>query len=101
MRRKLNSKRRNVTPGFVSSQRHSTLVREILLWYSRQGRTLPWRNIANPYRILVSEVMLQQTQVNRVRLKYPEFLWRFPTLYALATARQKDVVIAWQGMGYN
>jgi A/G-specific adenine glycosylase len=84
------------------------LVRTILRWYSRQGRTLPWRlpsgqagNITNPYRILVSEVMLQQTQVSRVREKYPGFLHRFPSIKKLATAKQREVVIAWRGMGYN
>lgn len=84
------------------------LVRTILRWYSRQGRTLPWRlptgqagNITNPYRILVSEVMLQQTQVSRVLVKYPEFLHRFPSIRKLATAKQREVVIAWRGMGYN
>lgn len=75
-----------------------TIVRR---WYHRQGRTLPWRDIANPYRILVSEIMLQQTQVSRVLEKYPEFLRRFPTLRSLAQARQRDVVLAWRGMGYN
>ena len=79
----------------------SQFVRNVLRWYDNTGRTLPWRDIANPYRILISEVMLQQTQVNRVLVKYPEFLGRFPTLKALANARQRDVVVAWQGMGYN
>jgi len=81
-------------------KQHS-IVRTILQWYKRQGRTLPWRNITNAYRILVSEIMLQQTQVSRVLLKYPEFLHRFPALRSLANAEQRDVVLAWQGMGYN
>ncbi|MBI5472211.1 MAG: A/G-specific adenine glycosylase [Ignavibacteriae bacterium] len=80
----------------------------MLRWYRRNGRTLPWRlpaghagNITNAYRILISEIMLQQTQVSRVLIKYPEFLKRFPSLRSLARARQRDVVIAWKGMGYN
>lgn len=80
----------------------------LLSWYRRNGRTLPWRDITRKrcsplksYHILVSEIMLQQTQVSRVLEKYPEFLRRFPTLSALARARQRSVVMAWQGMGYN
>lgn len=65
------------------------------------GRHLPWRGIKEPYRILVSEIMLQQTQVSRVLEKYAAFLHTFPTIRSLATARQSDVVRAWQGMGYN
>lgn len=77
------------------------VVRAIQRWYKRQGRTLPWRDISNPYRIFISEIMLQQTQVSRVLVKYPEFLRRFPTLGSLANAKRRDVVLAWQGMGYN
>lgn len=73
----------------------------LLRWYRRNGRPLPWRKTTDPYRILVSEVMLQQTQVNRVLEMYPKFLRRFPTVRTLAKARQRDVVIAWRGMGYN
>ena len=75
--------------------------KSLLQWYAHRGRILPWRNITDPYRILVSEIMLQQTQVSRVLVKYGEFLRRFPTLRSLARARQRDVVIAWRGMGYN
>ena len=77
------------------------LARAILRWYSHNGRSLPWRDISDPYRILVSEIMLQQTYVSRVLTKYPEFLRRFPTIRKLAAGSQKDVVVAWQGMGYN
>ena len=79
----------------------AALRRTVLQWYRRHGRTLPWRGIGDPYRILLSEVMLQQTQVSRVLIKYPLFLKCFPTLRALARARRADVVRAWQGMGYN
>jgi A/G-specific adenine glycosylase len=77
------------------------LSRRILRWYSHHGRALPWRNTTDPYRILLSEVMLQQTQVSRVLEMYPRFLRTFPSIRALARAKQKDVVIAWKGMGYN
>ena len=77
------------------------LHRAVFSWYRKHGRTLPWRGIRDPYRILLSEIMLQQTQVSRVLEKYPLFLKRFPTLKTLASARQADVVRMWQGMGYN
>lgn len=70
-------------------------------WYRRSGRTLPWRGERDPYRILVSEVMLQQTQVSRVLEKYSLFLSAFPTLGSLARARRTDVIRMWRGMGYN
>ncbi len=79
----------------------ATLHRRILLWYRHNGRPLAWRGQTDPYAVLVSEVMLQQTQVNRVVVKYPEFLARFPSIRVLARARQRDVVTAWRGMGYN
>ncbi len=71
-------------------------------WYRRRGRhDLPWRKTRDPYRILVSEIMLQQTQVSRVIPKYREFLAAFPTLRALDTAPLERVLAVWQGMGYN
>ncbi|MEX0896065.1 MAG: A/G-specific adenine glycosylase [Patescibacteria group bacterium] len=74
----------------------------ILWWYSQYGRThLPWRQTTDPYRILVSELMLQQTQVDRVIPKYNAFLKQFPTVQVLATARLGAVLTAWQGLGYN
>jgi A/G-specific adenine glycosylase len=73
----------------------------ILRWYARHGRQLPWRATRNPYRILISEMMLQQTQVQRVLTKYPEFLKRFPTVETLADAPLREVVTIWRGMGYN
>ena len=86
----------------VHSRRfHALLAARVLKWFARQGRKLPWRGIASPYRILVSEIMLQQTQVTRVLMKYPGFLQRFPSLRSLARARQRDVVVAWEGLGYN
>lgn len=73
----------------------------ILRWYSKQARDLPWRRTRNPFRILLSEVMLQQTQVQRVLQKYPEFLKKFPSFDSLARARASSVIRAWRGMGYN
>ncbi len=73
----------------------------LLAWYDRNGRDLPWRGAKDPYAILVSEVMLQQTQVDRVIPKYAEFLERFPTFKALAEAPTAAVIRAWSPLGYN
>src|SRR5438094_3906486 len=75
--------------------------RRVSRWYSGQGRDLPWRRTRDPYAVLVSEVMLQQTQVSRVIEAYARFLRRFPTLRALARASLDDVLRAWSGLGYN
>jgi A/G-specific adenine glycosylase len=75
--------------------------RRLLTWYRRCGRDLPWRHTRDPYRILVSEVMLQQTQVDRVAPKYTEWLNKYPTFEALAAARARDVVRTWYPLGYN
>lgn len=72
----------------------------LLGWYGREARDLPWRRSADPYRILVSEVMLQQTRVEVVRDRYVDFLARFPDLSALAGAGEDEVLAAWSGMGY-
>jgi A/G-specific adenine glycosylase len=69
-------------------------------WYARRGRDLPWRASRDPYRILVSELMLQQTQVSRVLGFYERFLTRFPTLESVARARPGEVREAWRGLGY-
>ncbi|MDP6372683.1 MAG: A/G-specific adenine glycosylase [Vicinamibacterales bacterium] len=75
--------------------------RRLLTWYRSYGRDLPWRHTRDPYRILVSEVMLQQTQVDRVAPKYAEWLNKYPTFEALAAARARDVVRTWYPLGYN
>ena len=72
----------------------------LLGWYRRHGRDLPWRRTRDPYRILVSEIMLQQTQVATVLPYYKEWLRRFSNFAALAAAAEKDVLHAWQGLGY-
>lgn len=70
-------------------------------WYAAHGRDLPWRRTRDPYAILVSEVMLQQTQVARVVPRYVEWLERWPTVESMAAASMADVIRAWQGLGYN
>src|SRR3989449_2250123 len=77
-----------------------SFTRKLLAWYKRNARVLPWRETRNPYAILVSEFMLQQTQVSRVLDYYPRFLKRFPTIASLARARPKAVMEAWDGLGY-
>src|SRR5207247_2342954 len=75
--------------------------RRLLAWYARHGRDLPWRRTRVPYRVLVSEIMLQQTQVDRVIPKYRQFLRAFPTLRALAAADVDEVRRLWYPLGYN
>ncbi|MBV8714852.1 MAG: A/G-specific adenine glycosylase [Chloroflexi bacterium] len=70
-------------------------------WYGRHARDLPWRQTCDPYAILVAEVMLQQTQVDRVLPKWRAWLEQFPTLGDLAAATRADAIRAWQGLGYN
>ena len=70
-------------------------------WFRQHGRDLPWRHTRDPYAILVSEVMLQQTQVERVIPRYHAWLERWPTVGALAAAAAGDVIREWQGLGYN
>jgi A/G-specific adenine glycosylase len=70
-------------------------------FYRLHGRDLPWRRTTDPYHILVSEFMLQQTQVERVLVKYPAFLGQFPDINTLAMADLREVLTAWQGLGYN
>jgi A/G-specific adenine glycosylase len=73
----------------------------LLDWYAGNGRDLPWRRTREPYAILVSEVMLQQTQVGRVLPRWSAWIARWPTIEALAAAPLHDVILAWQGLGYN
>ena len=73
----------------------------LLTWYFQQQRSLPWRGETDPYRILVSETMLQQTQASRVVPFYERFIDRFPTVESLADAVLQDVLDAWAGLGYN
>jgi len=84
-----------------SPARLAALHEELLGWYAANGRDLPWRHTTDPYAVLLSEVMLQQTQVPRVVGRYAAFLERFPTLASLAAAPLADVLSAWLGLGYN
>ena len=72
-----------------------------MAWFGKHGRDLPWRRTRDPYAILVSEVMLQQTQVERVLPRYLAWLERWPTVESLADASPAEVIRAWQGLGYN
>jgi len=73
----------------------------LLRWYGRHGRDLPWRKTDDPYHILVSEIMLQQTQVDRVLPKYAEWLDKYPSMEVLAEAPEQDVTNTWYPLGYN
>jgi A/G-specific adenine glycosylase len=85
----------------ISSKKISIFQRKILDFYSHQGRDLPWRKTQDPYKILLSEFMLQQTQVSRVISFYNEWITKWPTIKELATASFIDVLQAWMGLGYN
>jgi A/G-specific adenine glycosylase len=74
---------------------------QLLTWYKRHGRNLPWRHTDDPYHILVSEIMLQQTQVDRVLPKYAAWLDKYPTFDALAAAPEPEVTKEWYPLGYN
>jgi A/G-specific adenine glycosylase len=82
------------------AKRDIAFGRRLRAWYRKHGRDLPWRRTRDPYRILVSELMLQQTQVSRVLDYYDRFLSRFPSLPELARARPRQVREAWDGLGY-
>src|SRR5689334_25079447 len=79
----------------------SAVFRRLLIaWYERNRRDLPWRRTRDPYRIWVSEIMLQQTRVAAVVDRYAQFLDRFPTVERLASANLEDVLAMWSGLGY-
>ena len=85
----------------ISLRKIRLFQRTIWQYYKSEGRDLPWRKTTDPYQILVSEIMLQQTQVERVIEKYEQFLSAFPDFPSLAQAPLKKVLPAWQGLGYN
>jgi A/G-specific adenine glycosylase len=87
--------------GVLSSRAAARFRSIIYKYYHRHRRDLPWRRTADHYHILVSEIMLQQTQVGRVAEKFPEFIREFPTVETLARAPLAGVLTAWQGLGYN
>lgn len=85
----------------LSKKKIQSFQKFIFVWWEEHKRDLPWRHTHDPYRIMVSEVMLQQTQVLRVLPKYAEFIEAFPTVTTLAKAKTSDVIKLWKGMGYN
>src|SRR3990172_2622088 len=84
----------------VSREAAAELPRRLLTWYAVNARNLPWRNSRDPYRIWISEIMLQQTQVDTVIPYYQRWLKRFPTVRALAESSLKNVLVLWEGLGY-
>jgi A/G-specific adenine glycosylase len=76
------------------------VARKLLDWYAQKGRSLPWRDVRDPYAIWVAEIMLQQTQVDTVIPYYRRWMVRFPTVTALADADQQQVLKLWEGLGY-
>ncbi|MEO6209427.1 MAG: A/G-specific adenine glycosylase [Gemmatimonadaceae bacterium] len=89
-----------MTSTIITPERRAAFGRKLRAWYRVHARDLPWRRTRDPYHILVSELMLQQTQVSRVITKYAEFLNQFPTLEAVAQSRPARVMEAWSGLGY-
>jgi A/G-specific adenine glycosylase len=85
-----------MTPGQIRK-----FQKEVLDYYATHKRPMAWRDIADPYRIFISEMMLQQTQVERVKIKYAEFIQKFPTLQSVAKAEKFEILKMWQGLGYN
>ncbi|MFI5333373.1 MAG: A/G-specific adenine glycosylase [Candidatus Babeliales bacterium] len=87
----------------MNPTQHDIASFQSFIWdfYAREGRTFPWRNVDDPYRVVVSEIMLQQTQTYRVEPKYERFILAFPSFELLAQATLRDVLTLWQGLGYN
>jgi A/G-specific adenine glycosylase len=89
----------------MASMADEALIEEtrarVLAWFEGAGRDLPWRATRDPYRVLVAEVLAQQTQAARAAAAWPRFLERFPDVHALAAAAPAEVLRAWQGLGYN
>jgi A/G-specific adenine glycosylase len=85
----------------LTAQTLKSIHVRVLQWYQKNHRTLPWRNTTVPYRILVSEIMLQQTQAVRAAIFYKKWLKKFPTVQALARSSKAEVLRAWSGLGYN
>src|SRR5215211_3666665 len=99
---RLSDRARSKRTGDAAHVSSLSAVEQLLLaWFRANGRDLPWRRTRDPYAILVSEVMLQQTQVERVVPRYEAWLARWPTVDALAAAPTADVIREWQGLGYN
>ena len=93
-------KDRQPMPGSLSDSQQRRFRKNLLAWYDLHRRDLPWRASRDPYRVWLSEIMLQQTRVAAVIAHYREFLRRFPTVEKLAAAREASVLAAWSGLGY-
>ncbi len=93
-------RRRRQAAGVIGPADSAAVANALLRWYARARRDLPWRRSQDPYRVWVSEIMLQQTQVERVKDFYLRFLERFPTVTALAAGTEHDVLRLWEGLGY-
>ncbi len=85
----------------ISLKRISDFQNKVFDWWSTNSREFPWRETTNPYYIMVSEIMLQQTQTSRVKKKYFEFIKKYPSLEELAKAKKTDLLTTWSGLGYN
>jgi A/G-specific adenine glycosylase len=99
--RTISSRRKTPQLPLPASSDRRRFRRRLLAWYDRHGRDLPWRKTADPYHILVSEIMLQQTQVDRVLPKYAEWLNKYPSFDVLAAAPEAEVTATWRPLGYN
>src|SRR5712672_2229226 len=100
-RKKQPRKRRSSALPIPAPTDRGRFRRRLLTWYGRHGRDLPWRKTDDPYHILVSEIMLQQTQVDLVLPKYVEWLEKYPPMEVHAGAPEKDVTRTWYPLGYN
>jgi len=101
MTKKRAVKRRRPSPAVPAPPDRRRFRQRLLTWYDRHGRDLPWRKTSDPYHILVSEIMLQQTQVDRVLPKYAEWLGKYPSFEVLAVAPEREVTDTWYPLGYN
>src|SRR4030043_43213 len=90
-----------ITSGNTPNEKIKRFQKKVLSFYEKNKRDLPWRKTTDPYKILLSELMLQQTQVNRVILYYEKWIARWPAIDALASATRAEVLQAWMGLGYN
>src|SRR3954447_22153829 len=86
--------------SFFSTSQRQTLRRRLLAWYAAHKRDLPWRRSRDPYRVWISEIMLQQTQVATVRDYFERFIRTFPDIGSLSAAEETDVLRQWEGLGY-
>lgn len=85
----------------MNKRKRQNFQKTVWQWYRLHAAVLPWRNTKNPYHIFVSEVMLQQTQIPRVLIKYSLFLKKFPSIQKLASSSLRNLLAVWSGMGYN